>query len=178
MRCANIEKIYPKLEIDYFIPEELLADALEEYFAAVIQPVRREVNRFHTFKEGVIFDDGFIRVTAIPTAHTRAAGRPSFAFLVEAEGRRVVFSGDLSQHLEFSDIPSAVYEERVDLFVLELAHFSLDELSPFLEGMKVDRLVFNHVSLYEEKLPKIKEFASKNDTFPIECSFDGYSVEL
>ena len=178
IRCVNIEKIFPTAEIDYYIPENELEDSLDEYFTSVISPIRKEVNRFHLINEGVIFDDGIIRVTAVPTAHLKKANRPSYAFIVEGEGRRVVFSGDISQNIAESDIPRAVYEDEVDLFVLELAHFSLSELKPHLNGMRVKNLIFNHISDFEEKLPDIKALASENTDIKIDYSYDGYSVTL
>ena len=178
IRCVNIEKIFPTAEIDYYIPEKNLEDLFDEYFTSVISPIRKDVNRFHLINEGVIYSDENIRVTAIPNAHMKILNRPSYSFIVEAEGKRVVFSGDLSSHLSESDIPRVVYEEAVDLFVLELAHFSLDELKPHLEGMKVKNLVFNHISHVEEKLPEVKKFASEYSDIKIDCSFDGYSVSF
>ena len=176
IRCVNIEKIFPTAEIDYYIPEIELEEALDEYFNSVISPIRKDVNRFHLINEGVIYSDENIRVTAVPNAHMKKANRPSYAFLVEAEGKRVVFSGDLSTRLSESDIPHVVYEEDVDLFVLEFAHYSLSELKPHLEGMKVKNIVFNHISRFEEKLPEIKEFASASSNIKIDYSHDGYSV--
>ena len=176
IRCVNIEKIFPTAEIDYYIPEKVIEDSFNEYFDSVISPIRKDVNRFHLINEGEIFCDENIRVTAILNAHMKILNRPSYSFLVEAEGKRVVFSGDLSSHISESDIPSVVYEEPVDLFVLEFAHFSLDELKPHLEGMRVKNLVFNHISHVEEKLPEIKDFASENSNMKIDCSYDGYSV--
>ena len=178
IRCVNIEKIFPTAEIDYYTPEDSLVTAIDSYFNAVIQPIRYEVNRFHTYGAGVIFDDGTLRVSAIPTAHMAVAGKPSFAFLVEAEGKRVVFSGDLSSHLTDSDIPGVVYDEDVDLFVLELAHFSIDELKAHIDGMKMKKLVFNHISFFEKKLPDIEAFKAENKAFDVEYSFDGYTVTL
>ena len=48
--------------------------------------------------ESVIFDDGKVKITAIPNMHIAH----SHSFLIEAEGKRVVFSGDLKR--DFPDV--------------------------------------------------------------------------
>ena len=64
---------------------------------------RSENSRNRVFTEGVIYDDGYLKVTAIPTKH--CPPMHSYAFLLEGEGKRVVFSGDLSQFFRGNDFP-------------------------------------------------------------------------
>ena len=97
---------------------------------------------FRHVEEGLVFDDGVLRVTAYKTAHTDA----SYAYLVEAEGKRILFSGDLSHHPE-RDFPRAALLLPVDLAVCESAHFAATEYLPILGGNKnLKRLCFNHYS--------------------------------
>ena len=49
--------------------------------------------RFKKITDGTIFDDGYLKVTAIPTQHCP----DSHAFFVEAEGKAVLFTGDLKR---------------------------------------------------------------------------------
>ena len=47
------------------------------------------------YPDGDVFDDGNVKLTSIPTKHFR----DSHAFLVEAEGKRILFTGDLRHDL-------------------------------------------------------------------------------
>ena len=99
--------------------------------------------RLRLAEEGVVFDDGILRVEYIRNQHMTSS--PSYSILVCAEGKRILFSGDMSNHLAASDLPSAYLYEGVDVFICELAHFSLDELAPYLEKAKTDKLFLSHI---------------------------------
>ena len=139
--------------------------------------IREEVNHFSIYGEGVIFDDGILRVTAIPTGHVRAKGRPSFAFLIEAEGKRLFFTGDLSHGLRENDFPEIIFNEYFDLVVCESTHFELNMVFPSFKCSRIGRLVFNHVDT--SKIPEIvAERDSGEYTYPISVAYDGYTLEI
>lgn len=97
---------------------------------------------FRHVEEGVVYDDGILRATAYRTAHIEN----SFAYLLEAEGKRVLFSGDLSHH-PLEDFPKEVLEAPLDLAICECAHFFATEYLPLFRGNKnLGRLCFNHYS--------------------------------
>ncbi len=98
--------------------------------------------RYFEVKEGVIFEDESIKITAYLTKHKSK----SFAFLVEAEGKRVLFSGDLSKDPRV-DFPMKAIEEEVDLAICEVAHFNPEVYLEIFGGKNtVKRLCFNHYS--------------------------------
>ena len=100
-----------------------------------------------------MFDDGRVRASYFPTAHLAPLGRPSYGILIECEGKRLYFSGDLSQNLSAGDFPVIPTMLPTDLFVLELAHFGIPEIESSLCNVLTRRLAFNHVSplaKYEE----------------------------
>ena len=88
----------------------------------------------------VIFDDGNLKVTAIPVDHYKNA----HAFLLEAEGRRVVFTGDLLT--DMPDYPRVITETDVDLVVTEGAHTALNkpEVMALLRSSRTKKLVISH----------------------------------
>ncbi|WP_108610623.1 MBL fold metallo-hydrolase [Aminobacter sp. MSH1] len=47
----------------------------------------------HTFTEGVVYDDGGIKVTAFPVEHGEHI-KPAYGFAIDFDGRRAVISGD------------------------------------------------------------------------------------
>ncbi len=93
-------------------------------------------------KKGVIFDDGTIKVTAIPVKHIPHA----HALMVECEGKKVLFSGDLRR--DMPDYPKILFKEEFDLLVLEAAHTALSDKKVVdkMTKSKVKNLVINHIA--------------------------------
>lgn len=124
-----------------WLPEPSGADALRVWLEAVHGGrVPRQIG-FRVVEAGRFHDDGVLRATAIPTDHWH---RPSFAYLLEAEGKRVLFTGDLSS--TFADFPAAATEPECDLVVCEAAHCTLTDAVPYLRQARTKRLIFNHFS--------------------------------
>jgi len=99
--------------------------------------------RFMPVEEGQIYDDGIIRVTAFGTKHIAN----SYAYLVEGEGKRVLFSGDLCHKGPQEDFPISVLDAPLDLAICESAHFAATAYLPLFEGKSnLKRLCFNHYS--------------------------------
>lgn len=136
---------YTDAKIEIYSPEENFGKTLTELISITSNRCDTERIKFKTACEGVVFEDENIRVSYIPTKHIAVASRPSYAILVEGEGKRILFSGDLSQRLSRSDFPEAAYGE-LDLFVLELAHFGIDELGEHFPKIGAKKVAFSHVS--------------------------------
>lgn len=99
--------------------------------------------RFAPVKEGLLYEDGAIRVTAFRTKHNQM----SHAYLVEAEGKRVLFSGDLCHKGPQEDFPVSVFDEPLDLAICEVAHFPATKYLPLFENQpNLKKLCFNHYS--------------------------------
>lgn len=113
---------------------------------------------FRQVEEGLVFDDGIVRVTAYRTKHIEY----SYAYLVEAEGKRVLFSGDLCHKGPDNDFPISVLERPLDLAICESAHFKATEYLPILKGNKnLKKICFNHYSytFLESVLEAKREFS-------------------
>lgn len=120
---------------------------------------------------GIFYDDGNIRVTAIPTKHLKRGC--SFAFMVESEDKRVLFTGDLSG--DFSDFPAVVSELDFDAVVCEITHFEVETAFDKLNVAKTKKIIFNHVR--DDKVRTFKEnsdmasfdyfFANDGDIFEV-----------
>ena len=140
---------YPKTNFDIYVPDKRVTDAFVAYFetlTGVAYPHDRIVNK--VYSEGEVYDDGYVKVTSIPTKH--CLPMPSYAFVFEAEGKKIVFSGDLSQFFRKNDFPKIVLEEDVDLFVCEMAHFGEEHIAPYLEKCRARRVMFNHYQPQKE----------------------------
>ena len=131
--------------------------------------------KYKKYRKGVIFDDGFIKVTAVPVRHIFL----SYAFIVEAEGKRLLFSGDLARGMK--DYPAALFEKHFDLLVLEAAHTVIDtpEVLNKINRSKIDRLVINHISPYRNP-PEVLTSAFSKVSPSVQCAaaFDGMEIEI
>ena len=116
--------------------------------------------------EGIVFEDENIKVTAYPTKHCK----DSYAYLLECEGKRVLFSGDLSR-TPTDDFPYAVLESPLDLAFLEVAHFSPEGYLTIFENYDtVKEVCFNHYSnRYMEHIYKVKPIMK----MPVSLAYDG-----
>ncbi len=167
---------YKEAAFSLFFPEERVLNACVHYIEGILPKNHRFPHeRLHTqvIKEGLIYDDGTLRVTAIATQHCHP--RPSYAFVLEAEGKCVLLTGDLRG--DAADFPKVIYEKEFDLAVCEMAHFGEDEISPIMEKAKTKRWMFNH---YQQRKEAHIERLSVPErfVFPVRMAEDGESVEV
>ena len=144
---------YRDSEIDIFMTEESVVQAFDKLLCVTTRELDRARVKFHTVTHEFLYDDGNVRVSLYPTKHLEIIDRPSYGVLFESDGKRIYFSGDLSQHIELDDFPPVHLTAGADLFVCELAHFTIDEVRPYLERCGARRVAFTHVyplSKYEE----------------------------
>lgn len=151
------------------LPNQELIDALKAYLAATGVPLRPEF-KLGVYHAGVIYEDDIIRVTAIPTQHCKNA----HAFFVEAEGKKLLFTGDLKHPTV--DFPKVAFEEETDLIVCESAHFSPHDSVKVLEQTKTKRVIINHIAPY--RYVDLFDETAKEHPFLLEDAFDGMEVTL
>lgn len=96
--------------------------------------------RYVETNAGVVFDDGVLKMTAVPTQHCER----SFSYIARAEGKTVLFTGDLKNPAV--DFPVSALECPLDLVVCEAAHFEATDYLPMLEGHDIKRLCVTHYS--------------------------------
>jgi hypothetical protein len=117
---------------------------------------------------GVVFDDGTLKVTAIPTQHHV----PSYSFLLEAEGQRILFTGDLKH--PSVDFPKV--EGRVDLAVCEGAHFLVTDYLPVWEGMDIGQIAIHHY--VNRNVAHILKIQKELAPMPVTMVADGMEIRL
>lgn len=126
-----------------FLSEQRGIDAFETYTLMQLGGKKGERVSFELFGEGAFYDDGSVKVSALPNDHMKASGRPSYGFLVEADGARVYITGDLHPTLE--DFPDFLCREHTDMIVTECAHFSAAEIVGVLNKCSTEKAAFIHV---------------------------------
>ena len=126
--------------------------------------------RYEEVQPGVIFNDGYIKVTAVPTLHTEC----SYAYFMEAEGKSVLFTGDLA-HPD-KDFPLIAKEQETHLIVCEGAHFCALDYLPHLKACKTKLVHINHYQV--QKIPSILQLAKETGNVPVKMAYDGSTIML
>ena len=92
--------------------------------------------------DGLLFDDGVLRVTARSNSHLPPVnGTPqSFSFLIEGEGKRIVYSGDVGAYSELDPLLA----EGCDRLIIETGHHGIETVFGFVQGKGVKKVCFFH----------------------------------
>ena len=163
---------FKEMDVDIYLTEQRGLDVFADPFGE-LNPERV---RFHLMDAQAGYADGSIRFIPVPTKHLAAAGRPAYGYIVEAEGKRMLFTGDMSNRLAEDDFPAVSAEMDFDLIVSELAHFGVPEVEPYVHKCRTKQFAFTHVfplSKYDD-IEALKELVS----FPILCPADGDELVL
>ena len=156
---------YKNADPAIFLPETSYVEALEGWVSVFRCGGAVRLMRYASVREGIIYNDGTLEVTAIRTKHVDKGKRPSYAYmlrsLIEGDEKRVLFTGDLSRSCE--DYPKVAYEKDFDLIVCEAAHFDPLERIEIFERSKTQRFFVNHAGVRISKgaMPSLVEFCSK-----------------
>lgn len=158
---------YKDCDPDFFYPDEVGMNAVVAWASQSFY--LRDSFKNHLYEEGLVFDDGVIKVTAIQNKHTNR----SFSFLVEAEGKKLFFSGDLGYG--FGEYLDLLGNKEYDLVVCEGAHHEPGTVNDMLAKTKTKQMIINHINL--EREPALVEFCSVAP-FPCQMAEDGLTVEI
>ena len=125
--------------------------------------------------EDEVYSDGSVTFRGLRTAHMKD-GSPSFAYLMEAEGKRVLFTGDVSRDLH--DLADIFGRYDFDAVVCEFTHFQPDAAMEVLCSAKTEKMIFNHICGYEGERPAWLEAHRKDFRFPVVAATDGAVFEI
>ena len=173
--CHLFNWYFTKTSMDLFLTEERFKTAFKEMLACMNtgRPLCEDRIRLHIASTGVVFEDENIRVTYFPTSHMSEFGLLSYGILIEAEGRRILFSGDCSYLLGAYDLPPMLESLPVDLFICELAHFGINECGEYIERSLADKVVMTHV--LESNMDGLLEYA-RTSKKSIVAAYDGMEI--
>ena len=154
------------------LPDEDLTAVLKQWISLVDnRKPPREGLRIGTYGAGVAYEDENLRLTAIPTQHCEN----SYAFLIEAEGKRLLFTGDLKHPT--ADFPQTAFESELDLIVCELAHFSPDDCIPVFDRTKAKRIIHSHIN-EDRWAGELARHLKEPHPYEYGAAFDGLEIEL
>ncbi|MBQ9338369.1 MAG: MBL fold metallo-hydrolase, partial [Lentisphaeria bacterium] len=114
----------PEVALKIFIPEPKIVDAaLFGLSARRSLPSKMKLDIVRIDRGGVLFDAGGVRVECVANRHIRQEpGKPprSFSFLITAEGKRIIFSGDVKNWRDYE----VFLKDGCDLLMMESGHHS------------------------------------------------------
>ena len=153
-----------------FFPETEGIEPLKAWLAANNVQMREDIP-LKTVQEGVVYGDGMLRVSAFRTTHLRT----SYAYLLEAGDKRVLFTGDLNGGCPDKDFPiQTAQEQPLDLAVCESAHLNATAYAPIFAQCRIKRVLINH---YPSKaIPDIFALADQVAPLPVMLATDGLEV--
>ena len=128
----------------------------------------------HLVEGGVVCDDGTVKVTAYSNCHM-STHQCSYSYLIECEGKRVVYSGDVKRYSEMDE----AIGEHCDALICETGHHLIDDTYEYLKDKNIDRIFYNHhgreiLNATSECRERVKQyFAGK----AVICD-DGLTVEI
>lgn len=159
---------YKTAEVDVYLSKIEQADLIKNWLSSTtVAPQRTE---YHEVKAGEIYDDGFLKVTAIPTQHCDR----SYAYLMEAEGKTVLFTGDLG-HPD-KDFPEIIQGKTTDLVICEGAHFPVVDYLPHFAKCDIKKICVNHYVPWN--IPNIFQLQKEMDQISVIMTNDGMEVTL
>ncbi|MBQ8552037.1 MAG: ribonuclease Z [Clostridia bacterium] len=161
---------YKESNPEVYVPNEKCATLVHQYLDAFGAKLRPE-QKLEIVGDGVIYDDGYFKVTSFPTQHCPN----SHAYLIEAEGKRVLCSGDLKRPA--IDFPPV---DDLDVAILEAAHFDVKEYIDIIKAKTVKSVYINHYGNYIGRINGEQFLALKNDILPVpaEITTDGMEITL
>ena len=128
---------FKKVDPVIVIPDPEAGRVIKDWLRVTLNGSEKDIEYRQT-KEGLVFDDGILKVSAIATKH--CAG--SHAYVLEAEGKRVLFTGDLrNPSVDFPHV-----HQPLDLMICECAHFPATDYLSVLEKLELNRICFTHYS--------------------------------
>ena len=136
-KLARVQKRPPEHEIELLLPD------LRVWEGAAAMSGMGEGIGAREYADGLLFADEGFRVTALHNRHlSHEDGAPwrSFGFLIECEGKRVVYSGDTKGVEDYAALLPC------DLLLMETGHHHPPEVARELlaRGMFPGRLAFLH----------------------------------
>lgn len=97
----------------------------------------------HLIDDGLIFEDKNIRVTALHNQHMKEDGTNgwhAYSFLIETEGKKIVFSGDVRYPAEILPL----IREGCDLLIMETGHHDVESVMKFAIENRIKMLRLTH----------------------------------
>lgn len=181
-QAHKYRRLHPAIRPEFLLPEERGVRALLAWAEANRFGGCAETATLRAYGPGTAYDDGTLKLTAFPGRHVPPAddGTPAcYAFRIEAEGKKVYFTGDVAA--DYGDFNLAA-ADGCDLVYSELTHYPLEKALPVLKQLSAGKLIFYHLhnpwQTPEGKTLALERCREAGLAFPVSLAFDGMETEL
>ena len=97
----------------------------------------------HLVKAGIVYDDGFIKVTAISNSHlgeNNTDAAYSYSYKIECEEKTVIYSGDIGAYNDMDEL----FDKPCDALIVETGHFGIDAVYEYTKNKDIGKIFFSH----------------------------------
>lgn len=126
-----------------FFPHLPLLAAVKEVALGCAGKSLRFATEEHPVEDGLLFEDENIRVTALHNTHMHEDGSNgwhAYSFLIEADGKKIVFSGDVGKPEELDPLIG----DGCDMLLMETGHHKVEDVLQFAVSREAKNLRFIH----------------------------------
>ena len=168
-------KSFGNIPLSYYLPEKRCVNSIVELIASMSAGGSVHGD-FKVYREGLVYEDENLRIFAIPTERIKNddGRRASYAFLLYAEEKCILFSGELDTE-QVSDL---LKEKKVDLLISELAHFSPPRLIEKVSQNIPERVYFNCIPKSEKIRSELAVLQKSGLASEICAAYDGMILEV
>ena len=128
---------------DIFVPSLKTLNSVKDVAGIPTAPCKGVNAIEHEISDGLLFEDENIRVTALHNTHLKETGEKgwhAYSFLIEAEGKRIVFSGDVGYVEELEPYVA----DGCDALIMETGHHAVSKVCEYVSARSVGKLYFTH----------------------------------
>ncbi len=175
--CTMTNQLPKFTDISVYTPN---AESFEGVMAILRNAEGQYRNPYQTIackiKDGTLLKNDRVSVTAKHTMHMKPTeeGYQSFSFLIEADGKRIVYSGDFASLDEIDDLIAS----GCDVLLTETGHHDPEEICEHMKNRGIGQICFLHhgrliLKNYDTLLDKCRAimpnvtFCNDKDTFEI-----------
>lgn len=174
-----------------YLPEEGVAAAQAYLSAIYLHPdANPKPAPLMPVRPGLVYEDHNLRVTSAISAHLAGSfdgvrlgpepnGKQAFSYIIEAEGKRLAFSGDICGSMK-GHAMDHLAEEQLDLLVMEMTHFKPHDILPVIGQRQYRRLALYHIHdpWHGDGEQELRDLCDKYLPFPYMIAHDGDVLEL
>ena len=136
----NRSLINEKLKV--FIPKKEILDCAVTLVTNG-RPNDFDIVEYNSVKDGVLFEDQNVKVTALHNRHLGEDGSNgwhSYSYLIEVENKKIVFSGDVKNSIELDELIGS----HCDLLLHETGHHKVEKVLDYVVSKPVKKMCFIH----------------------------------
>lgn len=167
---------YKEAQMEIYLTEQNLSDAIKNLIISSDKNFDEERLVRKIVREGAFYNDGVLKVSAVPTKHMLPY--PSYSFVFEADGKRVIYTGDLNGEYKALDFPEIAQKEASDLIISEAAHFDAEIILEKTLSCPTKRIAIIHIARDIKRQISVIEKANQDADILLFAPDDNDEIEI